>query len=848
MYVIVSCNFVRMPTQFTFEMMGMWRNFSAYLWIWWRFNLRFLRSHWLRNSLVVCVLAILCASVNGVWRAAGSSIGSLERSFDSISAQDGLELRAKQGLLNEALLAPVFQEFSFDFGLLPVLELEAELKTETALNRISIWGSLVTTEYENERLVLRADSSLVTKYKNSAPFLNLAGRQFPVVIKEADSGSALLYGARQDLILLPLQWLQTESGLGPKLSKLFVFAQGDELRQIQSGLARISAAVEIEETSSNQGLATKMLAAYRNNVLTLALMALCVALLLVFNVAQMAVLGRERELGYLSLVGIGRYGLFLLILAEIMTLSVLGVGLGTFVGEPLSLALMQMVQSTARALYTLPLTPLDRWLTALFAGLALIVACGCAAVIPARQAASQRGGFGVITNSAQGANAKSWRLLSALVITVLIAVLFSGLAIIKNAVLYAYLSAFAIIAATFILAAFFYRIIIILGSTRVGLAKKLAVPEILALGGLRESYRLSRVASGTLGVALSLCVGISVMVESFRGTLESWINQTFRADLYVKAEKQNLLSPYYLDAELFALLSSHHQVARVSRYSARLVDVQGVPILVGATDFAIGMRAGVYREESGSLEDVISSQGAQIAITESASRKLGLAVGDYAQFWGSKKRVAAIFRDYSSEHGMLLMDYEAYQREFGALAPVSLGGYLKSGSAQELQSELRVLPQFAAVAITQSAALRDLVRRIFVDTFRITDVLEFIVLLMCGLGLLSSSLQRFWQRRHELELAKVLGVTPRMLAVALLLETFAIALPGICAGVIGGLSLSWLLVYLINPLSFGWTIDWSVSIYAVSQPILFSLALVVLVSIVGGRTNSSRDRSSAFSE
>jgi putative ABC transport system permease protein len=478
----------------------------------------------------------------------------------------------------------------------------------------------------------------------------------------------------------------------------------------------------------------------------------------------------------------------------------------------------------------------------------LILACGCAALIPARQAANQRSGFGVIANTAEGVSIEASGILRFFLFAAGLAVLFSLLALVKNSVSFAYVSAFAIIASSFSLAALCYRIFLGLGASRAAFAKSLAVSEMLALGGLRESYRLSRVASGTLAVALSLCVGISIMVESFRSTLESWITQTFRADVYVKAEKQNLLSPYYLERGLYAFLLAHPHIAEVSRYSARLVDVEGVPILVGATDFAIGVKAGVYREDQGSLAAVVASGGTAIAITESASRKLGLGVGDFVPFGDSKKRIGAIFRDYSSEHGMLLMYYAAYEKEFGELSPISLGLYLKSGSAQDLQSELRSLPQFSSIAVTQSVVLRDLVRRIFVDTFRITDVLEIIVLLMCGLGLLSSSLQRFWQRRRELELTRILGVPQQMLRVALLLETLVIALPGILAGLMGGFALSWILVYLINPLSFGWTIDWNVSLLAVSQPIVFSFILVVLVSVIGGRTRSARDGAAAYSE
>ena len=50
---------------------------------------------------------------------------------------------------------------------------------------------------------------------------------------------------------------------------------------------------------------------------------------------------------------------------------------------------------------------------------------------------------------------------------------------------------------------------------------------------INRSLSRTSVAIAALMTAVSVIVGVSIMIGSFRGTVVEWLNQTLRADIYI---------------------------------------------------------------------------------------------------------------------------------------------------------------------------------------------------------------------------------------------------------------------------------------------------------------------------
>src|SRR5206468_11561454 len=107
-------------------------------------------------------------------------------------------------------------------------------------------------------------------------------------------------------------------------------------------------------------------------------------------------------------------------------------------------------------------------------------------------------------------------------------------------------------------------------------------------------------------------------------------------------------------------------------------------------------------------------------------------------------RVAAVYYDYSSDRGVVVMDRRTFARHYGEQSPTGLSVYLERGVDSQAVRErlLGAIGDKHHVAITTNSSLRQEVLRIFDSTFTITYALELIAVIVAILGV-SATLMTF---------------------------------------------------------------------------------------------------------
>jgi putative ABC transport system permease protein len=124
--------------------------------------------------------------------------------------------------------------------------------------------------------------------------------------------------------------------------------------------------------------------------------------------------------------------------------------------------------------------------------------------------------------------------------------------------------------------------------------------------------------------------------------------------------------------------------------------------------------------------------------------------------------------------------------------------------------------------------LRQEILRIFRQTFAITYALELIGLIVAvaGLGITLASI--LVDRRVEFTTLRAMGVRHGELARASAWEGGILSLTGAVLGLILSLALGWVLIYVINKQTFGWTLE-----FVVPTGLLTALALLLGICGVG---------------
>jgi putative ABC transport system permease protein len=139
------------------------------------------------------------------------------------------------------------------------------------------------------------------------------------------------------------------------------------------------------------------------------------------------------------------------------------------------------------------------------------------------------------------------------------------------------------------------------------------------------------------------------------------------------------------------------------------------------------------------------------------------------------------------------------------------------------------------VFIATNRSLRAEVLRIFDSTFTITYALELIAILVAILGIAGTLLTLILEREHELITLRLVGTGPRQIRRMVVGEAIVLGAISQGIGLVVGLVLSLLLIYVINVQSFGWTIQFHLPTAFLIQSSVLMVAATALAGLYPAR-------------
>jgi putative ABC transport system permease protein len=352
--------------------------------------------------------------------------------------------------------------------------------------------------------------------------------------------------------------------------------------------------------------------------------------------------------------------------------------------------------------------------------------------------------------------------------------------------------------------------------------------------GVTASLSRTGTAVAALTVAVSVTLGMAVMIGSFRQTLAAWLEQTLRADIYISVAGP---SGAPLDPQLVAAVRALPEAAAVS--TARrlfLADArEGIELFV--LDPAPASLKGFHfkRGDPNAVWPAFLRQE-EVLVSEPYATRRDLAVGDKVILRTERGEhafsVAGIYYDYGSDRGVVTMSRATYDRWWTDGAVTGLGLYLKAGedSARTADALRRQLSGAQALLIRPSRVLRDDAFAVFDRTFTVTRVLQVLTLLAAAIGIAGALAALQLERGRELGVMRSLGFTQRQVWGMVSGEC---VLLGLAAGIFAlplGLGLALMLIDVIQPHAFGWTMEMHIAPAQLAQ----SVVLSVLAAAVAG--------------
>ena len=586
----------------------------------------------------------------------------------------------------------------------------------------------------------------------------------------------------------------------------------------------------------------RMLAAFHTNLTALSWVALIVGLFLVYNTVTISVIARRDEIGTLRAIGVTRGQVLALFLGEAAVLGLGGTLLGMALGRLLADFAVRLTGATVSTLYiaTAAGTPQMTWGLVLLAFAVGFPLALIAAWLPAREA-SRVSPTAAIRGHDQLTSRVHLRARSLLLPAIVLAAA-AGLAMlgpVGGRPVFGYLSSFVtIIGASLCVPAVVYGLA---RALRRPLRRVLGVEGLLAHANLTAAIPRLSISIAALAVSLSMTVAVVVMIGSFRDTVVYWVGQTLQADLFIgPGIRPTVGAEQTLSPVVTAAVRAHPDVEAVD--TARNLDFvyQGNIVVLGAGSFDVILSRGtlLFKEPSDARDAIGRARHDDdiVLVSEAFSNKYGTHAGDRITLdtpAGSRQfRVVAVYYDYAVERGVIVMDHRTLRKYFGEMAPSGMAAYLKPGADPErVRTEiLDSLDEGHRAFIYTNRALRAEVLRIFDSTFAITYALEVIAVIVAMLGVAATLFTLVVERQHELTMLRLIGALRAQVRRTVVIEAALIGGVSQAIGLVVGLALAVILVYVINVQSFGWTIQFRVPVAFLAQ---ISLAVVVATALAG---------------
>ena len=583
-----------------------------------------------------------------------------------------------------------------------------------------------------------------------------------------------------------------------------------------------------------------MIRAYALNLSILSFAALFVGMFLVYSLVALNAASRRRELAILRSLGASSRILFWLFIAEGAFFGLLGWLLALPIGGFLTRFLLEGVSRTVTNLFvrvTVTDMALSPWEIVFSLGVTIGVAV-LAAVLPAREAMRIAPKEVMAASPGRKSGKISTRHLAIAGLFCVLAVLpLAGMPGYRGIPLPGYLATLLLFVGFALMAPWGLQ-----GAGRrlqPFLRRRAGLPAHLAAGYIQDSGSRTAVSVGALVTAVALFTALVIMVQSFRHTVEIWVEQTISGDLFVTtrmAETNRVWEPFPVGVETY--LKGLREVDLVPNRRFTL-SYGGFPFTLEAMDFAAFDRYGDFFWLEGDSRELMGplAAGKGVIVSEVFANRTGLSVGDRfrTQVQGVRLDwpILGIVRDYRTRGGVMFCDLEDFQQRSGGIAWGGVRIFMKDRGAAEgpaieaLQDDLRL--RFGdRLEMMAGRDLRAAVLKIFDETFAITTVLLIIALVVAALGITTTLTVLVLERTRELNTVYAVGGSLGQIRGMILWEAVFMVTIGEIGGLMCGFILSYLLVFVINRQSFGWTflygVDWGA--LAFSLPLIVATALM----------------------
>jgi len=859
------------------------------------FSAQELRHHPWRNLAAVVSVMLGVALAFSVHLINASALDEFAQAVRAVGGQADLEVRSNgvSTALDEAVLGPILQRAEV-VSASPVLELntyalprstDGSTPKRVLLRVVGVDALQVATiapdlmpmpeqaRSGNQRLSLFAPD---TVFLNAAARLALGGDtvqlQQGMQLRTAQVGGSVRAGGSA-LAVMDIGAAQDFFGKAGQLTRVDIRLKAgtdrDDLVRALRSASAWPAGAQVAPPGDAAERIGNLSRAYRVNLTVLALIALFTGGFLVFSVLALSVTRRSQQFALLGVLGLTGRQRQQLVLLEAATLGLLGSALGLGLGTGLAALALELLGGDLGGGYFLGASPHLQWSAWAALGFA---AMGVATALagawwPARLAQALPP-----AQTLKGLGAGPAHPLRAWVgpVLLLTGALLTLLPPIQGMPLGAYMSVALLLVGGIM--SLPWLVGVVLDRVAPWVAQR-ALP-LLAVERARRVRESAAVAVSGVVASLSLAVALTVMVSSFRHSVTTWLDTVLPASLYVRSAASGSANELaYFEPEFVQAAARLPGVERVTVQRT-------LPLNLDAAKPAVSLIVRDLHDAAGTLTlplvgDVLPVPAGQMGIYVSEAvidlygARVGASFAPLEQLFATSTAsgaaqapqffVAGVWRDYARQFGTIAMDRTDFARLRDDPRVNDMAFWLSpEASTSDVEQALRELADRLSntsdgqagqlLEFGSAAQIRATTLRIFDRSFAVTYWLQAVAVGIGLFGVATSFSAQVLARRKEFGLLAHLGLTRTQILRVVAAEGAAWTSLGALAGVALGLAVAVVLVHVVNPQSFHWTMELNLPWLRLTALALAVVAAGTVTAWLSGQAAAGRDSVMAVKE
>ena len=817
------------------------------------------KAHLTQAAVAIIAIALGVALGFAIHLINTAAFNEFSAAAKSLSGQSDLQVRGVQSTFDESFYPALAQHGGVELAN-PVLELDVTIPSrpgERKNTTLKILGLDIfrAASIAPDLIGIPAEDRLFDILADDAIFLSSAAMEW-LKVKRGDplqlrvgtqtltlrvAGGLVRTRAGQRIGVMDIgaaQWRFQRIG---QLSRIELkLMQGINHEAFKKALAQeLGAQHVVTETADQETRVANMSRAYRVNLNMLALVALFTGAFLVFSTQALSIVRRRHQFALLRVLGLTRRQLLKQILLEGAALGAIGSLLGLALGYAVAAAALNFLGGDLGSGFFPGIQPsvhFDPFAAAIFFILGLgVTLLGSAA--PAWEAARAQPAPALKSGSEDAALSKlatPWPALACLGLGGLL----TQLPPIFNLPVFGYLAVALLLIGGIALMPRLSALIFSAVFFAAAKSTSKAVPT-LALARLANAPNQAAIALGGVLASFSLVAAMAIMVTSFRVSVDDWLKHILPADLYVQtaasgdtrgfmpdemkalAATPGISRADFFRSSQFMLDPSRPHITLIARPIDRTDPANTLPMTGEAILPALLPKDAIPIWVSEAMVDLYD-----FTLGKRVTLPIGASSPNFV--------VAGVWRDYGRQFGAIQMRLADYQALSGDQKVNDAALWLQAGvSTEQAIESLRRLPFGSALEFSEPGQIRALSLNIFDRSFAVTYLLEAVAIIIGLLGVAASFSAQTLARAKEFGILRHIGMTRRQILGMLAAEGGLLTALGIALGFVLGWCISLILVFIVNPQSFHWTMQLSLpwqGLIMVALALLVSAAFTALVS------------------